>query len=129
MGLRGEFKRVTHLGRRSAEQAEAERAFRLGVALEKGGDLVGAHKAYRSAEAKGHRRAGSSIGLLLARRGDHDGALRTFRLADERGTADGAFNLGAMLVQEGREEEAEEAFIRADARGHAAAPAIWAGFS
>ncbi len=103
--------------------AGAGRAIELAFRLLEQGDVVGAERVYRSADALGDAVAASNLGVLLESQGDLAGAVAAYRRADARGSADGAFNLAALLVERGEIEEAIAAYRRADHRGDAAAPA------
>lgn len=99
----------------------AEYAVELGSLLLEHGEVAGAERAYRYADAHGDAVAASNLGVLLEQRGDVDGAEAAYRRADARGSADGAFNLAALLIELGNTEEAMAAFRRADRRGDASA--------
>ncbi len=99
------------------------RAVELGFRLLEQGDVVGAERVYRSADALGDAVAASNLGVLLEHRGDLGGAEAAYRRADARGSADGAFNLAALLVERGEVEDAIVVYRRADGRGDGAAAA------
>jgi peptidoglycan hydrolase-like protein with peptidoglycan-binding domain/tetratricopeptide (TPR) repeat protein len=107
--------------RRAVEEAEAVKAFNLGVALENRNDPRGAKAAYELADRAGHAGAANNLGVLLEADGKLRQALRAYERADQRGQANGAFNLGAVLDEQGDPQGAEAAYRRADRRGHAEA--------
>lgn len=106
---------------RAVEEAEAVKAFNLGVAMEKRHDEQGAKAAYELADGAGHAGAASNLGVMLEAAGKRQEARRAYERADQRGDANGAFNLGALLDEEGDQQGAEAAYRRADHRGHAEA--------
>ncbi len=108
----------TPAGASRTDIADAASAFALATALEKRGDLAGAERSYRSADALGHPEAAFYLGGVYAEGGDLKAAEACYRRADEVGHADGAFNLGVLLEHRNDRSEAEAAYRRADQRGH-----------
>ncbi len=106
---------------RAVEEAEAAKAFNLGVMLEKRHDQRGAKAAYEQADRAGHAGAASNLGVMLEANGKRQQARHAYERADQRGDANGAFNLGALLDEQGDQQGAEAAYRRADHRGHAEA--------
>ncbi len=93
-----------------------------GVARERAGDLEGAERLYRQADAAGSGEAAACLGVLLFERGDISGAREVLTRSDEHGSALGAFRLGFLLEHVREYEAAAQAYRRAVARGdpHAA---------
>ena len=107
----------------AGSHAGTGRAVELAFRLLEQGDVAGAERVYRSADALGDAAAASNLGVLLEHRGDLAAAEAAYRRADARGSADGAFNLAALLVDRDEIEEATGALRRADERGDPAAAA------
>ena len=103
------------------EPNEGEAIYDLGLLLEEQGDLAGAERAYRRADAAGHAGAACKLGAMFEARSEFTQAEAAFARADERGDASGAFHRGRLLEKAGATDPAEAAYRRADERGHPAA--------
>jgi tetratricopeptide (TPR) repeat protein len=100
-----------------------------GAQRERAGDLAGAERLYRQADAAGSAEAPAHLGVLLFERGDIADARECLTRSDERGSALGAFRLGFLLAHVRQYEAAEQAYRRADERGHEWAAGNLAGLA
>jgi TPR repeat protein len=84
--------------RRAAEPGDADGAFRLGVLLERQGELDDAMAAYRRADQRGDASAAFRLGVLLEERGELAAARAAYGRASQRGDGELATVARAALL-------------------------------